>query len=393
MIVVATYATKRYSYAMPNFGRRIASAIQYAGEKKGTFLFVTDESEEMRKCANDYIATQLPEGWQLGILSLPLKDDDLRNYKNDAQLLIAQMQSYAFSEARRMGADVFWSVESDVLVPYNALKVSKQILKFDEGYYDVVMCSYPSQGGGSFLGGRGTYEHPIAEDYLPEERDIPDELKAKLEEREKEMQNPEFRPSEEWFKERHKLHEEIKQHPPKDNIFKVIGDNGWRKRGWMDAAYPALGKGCILPTDWVGMGCTMLSKKALAMAHFDGYQGGGTQDLFLCWHHWNPKGLNMAVCTHAICDHVVRARAKSENEEDKDGQSFDKFIHVEAYHEPEGDYAGHLRQRHNPHYAFVAGEKYSEENNGRIYEPSEEEIEEHKAKAKEKAEKNSKKSK
>lgn len=372
MIGIATYATKRYHYAIPNFARRLSASIQYAKEKEGVFFFVTDESEIMKNIVEQFVTPVLPEGWKVGLIQLPINDDDLTNYKNDAQLLIAQMQSYAFTEARKLGLSMLWSVESDVLVPHNALKVSKQVLEFDDGYYDVCMCTYPSQGGGSFLGGRGTYQHPIAEDYLPEERQIPDELKQKLEEREEQMQDPDFKPSEEWWKDRHELHEEIKKHPPKDNVFKIIGEHGWRKRGWMDAAYPALGKGCVLPTDWVGMGCTMLSEKALAMAHFDGYQGGGTQDLFLCWHKWNPQGLNMAVCTHVICDHVVRARAKSKKEAEKDGQDFDKFVHVEAFHEPEGDYAGHLRQRHNPHYTFIAGEKYSEENNGRIYEPPQE---------------------
>jgi hypothetical protein len=370
-IAIATFATKRYAYAIPNFSRRIVASIQHARQKSGYLIFVTDKSELMQNLVKRFIIDELPKGWTPIILTLDIDDDKKLNYKNDAQLMIAQMQSYAFTEARKLNVDYLWSVEADVLVPYNALKVSKQILGFDDNYYDVVMCTYPSQGGGSFLGGRGTYQHPIAEDYLPEERKIPEELKKKLEEREAQMDDPDFKPNEEWFKERHNLNEEIKKHPPKDNIFKVIGDNGWRKRGWMDSAYPALGKGCILPTDWVGLGCTMLSRKALAMAHFDGYQGGGTQDLYLCWHHWNPKGLNMAVCTHVICDHVVRARG--EEVEGKDSQNFGKFVHVQAYHEPEGDYAGHLRQRHNPHYAFVEGEKYDEANDGVIYQPKEKE--------------------
>ena len=368
MIAIATYATKRYAYAIPNFARRIASAIVYAKEKKGILLFVTDESKEMDEVIKLHLSPVMPKGWELGVIRLPIDDEEKRNYKNDAQLMIAQMQSYAFTEARRMNVKMLWSVEADVLVPYNALKVSKQLLEFDDGYYDVVMCPYPSQGGGSFLGGRGTYQHPIAEDYLPEERQIPDELKEKLEKREAQMDQEGFKPDEAWWKERQKLNDEVKQYPPKDNIFKIIGDNGWRKRGWMEAAYPALGRGSIVPTDWVGMGCTMLSKKALAMAHFDGYQGGGTQDLFLCWHHWNPKDLKMVACLHVICDHVVRARSQGK-EGEKDGQDFNKFVHVEAYHEPEGDYAGHLRQRHNPHYTFVAGEKYNEANNGMVYTP------------------------
>jgi len=366
MIAIATFATKRYSYAIPNFSRRLIASIQHAKIKKGYLIFVTDQSKEMQEIVDRFIIKELPEGWIPIIIPMDL-DDDKKNYKNDAQLMIAQMQSYAFTEARKLDVDYLWSVEADVLVPYNALSVSKELLKFDNGYYDVVMCTYPSQGGGSFLGGRGSYQHPIAEDYLPEERNIPDELKEKLDIREKQMEDKTFKPDESWFKERQELHEEIKKHPPKDNVFKIIGEHGWRKRGWMESAYPALGKGCVLPTDWVGLGCTMISRKALAMAHFDGYQGGGTQDLYLCWTWWNPQGLNMAVCTHVICDHVVRARG--EEVDGKDSQRFDKFIHVQAYHEPEGDYKGHLRQKHNPHYNFVEGEKYTEENDGIIYKP------------------------
>jgi hypothetical protein len=372
MIAIATFATKRYSYAIPNFSRRIVSAIQHAKEKKGYFIFVTDKSEVMKDVVKTFVIDALPSGWIPIVLSLDIDDEEKRNYKNDAQLMIAQMQSYAFTEARKLNVSKLWSVEADVLVPYNALSTSKELLKFDDGYYDVVMCTYPSQGGGSFLGGRGTYQNPIAEDYLPEERSIPEELQKKIEARDAQMEDKNFRPDENWYKERHEIHEEIKKHPPKDNVFKIIGDHGWRKRGWMESAYPALGKGAILPTDWVGMGCTMLSKKALAMAHFDGYQGGGTQDLFLCWNWWNPHGLNMAVCTHVVCDHVVRARGK-DNDDEENSQDFNKFIHVQAYHEPEGDYQGHLRQKHNPHYSFVEGEKYVEENDGIIYQPPPEE--------------------
>lgn len=375
MIAIATYATKRYSYAIPNFARRLASAIIYAKQKKGILLFVTDESTEMDAVVKTHVTPVMPDGWEVGLIKLPIDDEEKRNYKNDAQLMIAQMQSYAFTEARRRGVKMLWSVEADVLVPYNALKVSQQLLEFDDGYYDVVMCPYPSQGGGSFLGGRGTYQHPIAEDYLPEERQVPEELKQKIEEREEQLNEKGFKPDEKWWKERHELNEEVKKYPPKDNVFKIIGEHGWRKRGWMEAAYPALGRGSIVPTDWVGMGCTMLSEKALAMAHFDGYQGAGTQDLFLCWHHWNPKDLKMVACVHVVCDHVVRAREKESGE--KDTQDFGKFVHVEAYHEPEGDYEGHLRQRHNPHYSFVAGEKYDERNNGIVHEQPEQQKDEY----------------
>ena len=122
----------------------------------------------------------------------------------------------------------------------------------------------------------------------------------------------------------------------------------------MEAAYPAIGKGAIVPTDWVGLGATMLSKKALSLAHFDGYEGKGTQDLYLGWTRWKPAGLNMCVTTHSICDHVVRKR-------DGENQVWDDFTHVHVYHEMDGEYEGHLRQRHGKHYTFEAGELPHEE--------------------------------
>jgi hypothetical protein len=103
-------------------------------------------------------------------------------------------------------------------------------------------------------------------------------------------------------------------------------------------AYPAIGKGSILPTDWVGMGCTLLNKRALELANFDGYgpDFGGTQDLFLVWRKWKPAGLKMAVITHTLCDHV-------KYELDKNRKRTNKINHFISYHEPEGESEGHLR--------------------------------------------------
>ena len=344
MIFASTYATKRYGYALPNFGRRLASALSYS-KKSGFFLFVGDESKEIEQMANDYVAQVLPANWDFKLIQLPVNDSGLQNYKEDAQLLIAQMQSSAMTEARKVGANYFWSLESDVLVPYNALNVSLDVLAFDNGYYDIAMCTYPSQGGGSFLGGRGSYQRQIGEDFEEDERVVPKELikrkkdHLKLKER-----------NEEWIEEIKKIDEEIKKCPPKGNVYTLNGKE-WKPRGWMEYAYPAIGKGAILPTDWVGMGCTMLTEKALAMAHFDGYEGKGTQDLYLGWNRWKPHGLNMCVTTHAICDHVIRVRGEAEE------QSYENFQIANAYHEPEGLHQGHLRQRHTPHYTFEAGEK------------------------------------
>lgn len=351
-IVVATYATHRYAYALPNVGRRISSAICHSGIKKGDFIFVGDQSEKIKESAFLYIDTVLPEGWNFHFIPLDL-DDNLKNYKEDAQLLIAQMQSAAFTQARLLDADYFWSIESDVLVPHNALSVSIDTLSFDDGYYDIVMCTYPSQGGGAFLGGRGSYRHHISEDFSLDEKELSPELKEEMKERDEESARDGFEPSEEWKKRGKEIGEEIKKAPPLGNVFEMNAKK-WKKRGWMEFAYPAIGKGAILPTDWVGLGCTMLSRKALAMAHFDGYEGKGTQDLFLGWTCWKPNGLNMCVTTHAVCDHIIRKRKG-------DDQSFEEFTHVRAYHEPEGELQGHLRQHHGRFYTFEAGEKANED--------------------------------
>ena len=147
-----SYATKRYAYAIPNFARRLVASIVHAKQKIGTIIVVTDTSTEMREVIDKHLVAYMPEGWEVKICPIDVRDDNLKNYKEEAQLLIAQMQSHAFSVARAIDVDYLWSVEADVLVAHNSLDVSLNILDFDQGYYDVAMCSYPSQGGGAFLG-------------------------------------------------------------------------------------------------------------------------------------------------------------------------------------------------------------------------------------------------
>jgi hypothetical protein len=349
-IAIATYATEKYDYALPNLGRRICASIYHSEIKEGKFIFIADKSEKIKESALLYIGGLLPDGWEFIFIPLNIDDTNIKNYKEGSQLLIAQMQGKAFSEARKYGCDYFWSIESDVLVPYNALSVSLDILNFDNGYYDVAMCTYPSQGGGAFLGGRGNYRRPIEEDFSREEKDIPEELQKELEDAENEERQEGFVMSEDYIKRRTEIEEKIKKCPPKSNVFTANGIK-WKQRGWMEYAYPAIGKGSIVPTDWVGLGCTLLSKKALALAHFDGYEGRGTQDLFVGWNFWKPNDINMCVTTHAICDHVIRSR-----EGDSEEQIFDDFVLCQAYHEQEGECIGHLRQRHLPFYTHSEGE-------------------------------------
>lgn len=353
-LAIATYATEKYSYALPNVGRRIASALHYANINKGTFIFIGDKTEKIKESALLYIRDVLPSDFEFKFIALNLADKDKKNYKNDAQLLIAQMQQSAFVEARKLDCDYFWSIESDVLVSPNSLQVSLDMLAFDKGYYDVCMCPYPSQGGGSFLGGRGTYQKQIEEDFSDEERVVPEDLQKQLEERNKQIEDENFEPDEKWHEEGQELYKKVKECPPKENVFLANGKK-WKKRGWLEYAYPAIGKGSVVPTDWVGLGCTLISRKALSYSNFDGYQGAGTQDLYLGWTFWKPNEINMCVTPHSICDHIIRKRG-----EDAEDQIFEDFIHVQGYHELEGELEGHLRQRHVPFYTFIAGEKYRE---------------------------------
>jgi hypothetical protein len=190
--------------------------------------------------------------------------------------------------------------------------------------------TYPN---GLFLGGNGTPQNPIAEDFTEKERKLPPRLVRALQAcraRLKDCQDKVI--GEREGKRLGRLAERVRKCPPDGNVFEVTAKHGWRRRGWMDFAYPGLGRGAIVPSDWCGLGCTLMSARALALATFEGYQGQGTQDLFLCWHRWHPSGLRIAAIAHTAADHVKRD-AKGE------------IVHHRAYHETEGEYRGHLRQR------------------------------------------------
>lgn len=357
-LFVSTYATQRYCYALPNFGRRVASAIAYSKVRSGTFLFVGDNSDKTKQHAEIYIKNVLPDGWKFIYEGLSINDEEVVNYKEDAQLLIAQLQSKAFTTARQQRATHFWSVESDVLVQPNSLTVALDCINFDNGYYDVSMCSYPSQGGGPYLGGRGTVEKHIEDDIHKDERKIPPEITKELKEVEKKLEK--LSKETDWsetldaqakeiFDKKHEIEEKIKGCEPIGNVY-GLNAKTWRKRGWMEYAYPSIGKGAIVPTDWIGFGCTLFNEKALNYAHFDGYEGKGTQDLYVGWFKFYQNDIRMCVTTHSICDHAIRKR-KGED------QLWDDFVLVNAYHETEGDFVGHLRQRHTHLYNFVEGEK------------------------------------
>lgn len=78
-------------------------------------------------------------------------------------------------------------------------------------------------------------------------------------------------------------------------------------------------------------------------ADFTGYGGKGTEDLFIIWRRWFPRGLRLCAIPHCPCDHVIR--------DAKAG-----VIHVMARHETNSDTEGHLRKSFLPFQQHTAGE-------------------------------------
>lgn len=327
-LCIALAATSKYLYAWKSCVRQLLAASCH--KKDVSVIYVSDETEECRE-AFDLLKRECPQEWNLQ--HRPLKLNGGEKYKIEEQLLIAKMHGEMFSAARKIDADQCWTVEADVLVRPDSLRMLEWALQMPQAdgipYYDVAICTYPN---GLFIGGHGSPQNPIAEDFLPSERQLTKELKKQLrmlKREEKAYQKDKKLPDEAWQKKAKEIYEAIKKCPPNGNIWELNAKHGWRRRGWMDYAYPGIGQGAMVPTDWVGQGCNLLSRKALALSSFDGYDGQGTQDLFLCWRRYHPAGLNLACITHSPCDHVKR----------EDG----KLMHYQAFHEQLGETRGHLR--------------------------------------------------
>jgi hypothetical protein len=334
MLAIAIAATKSYLHAFQSCIRSVSAAS--AHHEKAHFIFATDDSKES-KGAEEMLRQELPAGWEITTIRMKGIEDDAKDYKHAAQLRIAALQGAAFHCARaKVRADMLWSVESDNIVPANALRMLEWTLAMPQAdgtpYYDIAAGTYPN---GLFLGGFGTPQNPIAEDFLPHERKLKPRLKLCLEACEKRLKEcKDQKTADKESKRMGRLRESIKNSPTDGNIWDVTAKHGWRRRGWMDFAYPGIGEGAIVPIDWCGLGCTLMSKKALALADFSGYDGGGTQDLFLCWQRWHPAGLRIACVPHVACDHVKREG--------------DQINHYRAYHEQDPAYRGHLRVRKQP---------------------------------------------
>ena len=346
---IAVCATKSYCYALLAQSRTVVAAIRYAEIENGNIIIVGDDKETLP--ARDFYIKNLPKGWEVVFEEGNISDDSHKNYKEKAQLTIASLRQRAFEIARNEESDACLSLDSDVLIKPNSITVCLDMLSFDKGYYSVACLPYPSQGGGPFLCGRGDPNRHIFPNFYTEEREIPqqvsDRLKSysseieKISEEINNLPEEEGRNIKELTKRANFLSKKISlwnkridaKYHPKKNIFELNGKS-WKRRGWFDFAYPAIGKGSVVPTDWCGFGATMMNKEALSLVDFFGYEGKGTEDLFIIWKKWFPRNIRMCAIPHCPADHVIRDRSDRT-----------KLKHIITYHEDSGELVGHLRQK------------------------------------------------
>jgi len=289
-IVVFTAATKNYAYALRESMLSVKRALAYADY---THVVATDRSGVTKEIIKS-------TGIDAKIIEIDC-DDSEEKYKNKSQLIISDLQQACLDEAREIGADLCWSVESDILVHQSSFSSLKWVLECPEPRYDIAAATYFN---GAFLCGRGTPIRQICEDYTESERKIPEELEEKLAKKRKEIDSDGAK--KELMDEMEKLQEELRACPPSGNVFE-LNAKSWRRRGWLENAYPGAAVfGATLPTDWCGLGCTLLTKKALLHSNFDGYDGGGTQDLYLVWNKWHPAGLMIGCNVSVPAIHVKR---------------------------------------------------------------------------------------
>ena len=333
-LAIITVATKGYQYALKAHARAIKQNVMLAGIESGHFIIATD-LEPIPGILAHYKAL-LGDGWQIHHLPLPVSDDCER-YKVDAQLLIATLFNAAFDKARELDAGKVWTVEADVIPNPNNLACMLDMLRFDNGYYGVAFVPYVSSGGGGIMGGRGTPQNHILPNVYEDEFNIPAELAARMKAHEaaRDAAKIDGKDGEAWIAEATKLNEEIKACPPKGNVF-ALNATKWRKRGWLDYAAPAIGKGAALESDWQPMGNNVFSRKAFTLLDFSGYEGKGTQDLYSGFLRLAPHGIKFCVIPHCTSNHVVKRK-------DGTGNIIYKMLYL--YHETQGDCIGHLRQR------------------------------------------------
>lgn len=331
-LAITIVATTNYMYAMRDQAHRVQACCQYANIVDPKIIIVS----------NDEVATHLIGELYRELLPacefFPVIGTykESQNYKEDCQIVIGRMRTQAFAKARSLDVDFCLSLDSDVLPAVNGIKTCLQTLEFDNGYYSIASMLYTSQGGGAWLCGRGNPQRPIFPNFYQDELNIPSHyaklwkqyekmIKACKDQKTWETVNKKLN----WLAKRIE-----KQFPPKGNVHTMNGIK-WRRRGWFDFAYPGIGKGAIVPSDWCGFGATMLTRKALALTDFQGYDGRGTEDLYVIFYKWYQSHLRIAAISHSICDHICRK---------KDGSG--GYFMVQGFFDISEDFEGHLRQKH-----------------------------------------------
>jgi hypothetical protein len=353
-LTVYTTATSGYERALETQARRVCASLSVekrVQQKDIQIILLTNHPSVVEAAYRTYVDC-LPQA-QVKILADDRLGGSFENYKTDSQLLIAQMRTKATMQALAFDSDRCLSLDGDVLPPHNAIRCMLDMLEFDNGYYGVSFCPYPSHGGGAFLGGRGTIQNPILPDSYEDEKVVPKELKAKRAALVKRLSTKgvDALEAEGIQKDLHEIEKTIRSIPPNGNVF-ALNAKGWRKRGWFDMAYPAIGKGAVVPVDWTGCGCTMMNREALSLCDWSGYEGKGTEDLYINFHRWAANGIRSCCIPHCPCDHVVR----NPDPEKKLGE----FVHVRTGHETEGECVGHLRQWRVRWYTHEPGEQSKE---------------------------------
>lgn len=326
-LALYTAATTGYTHALVAQARRILACLAMESRPQELlFIVVTDSEDAVTPAADLYRAAGIP-------VEILLTDrTGGENYKEAAQLLIASMRQAATTRALAWGADLCLSLDSDVLPPANSLRCMLDMLAFDGGYYSVAFCPYPSQGGGAFLGGRGTPQNPILPDFFEDEKTIPAKLTTRRDKLRAQLATTpppaDPKPIQDQLAD---IEKQIREIPPTENVFAANGKK-WRRRGWFDFCYPAIGRGAVVPVDWIGFGCTLMTRHALALCDFTGYDGRGTEDLYINFRRWHPAGLRIACIPHCPCDHVIRDKATGGH------------ILVATGHADDEEHTGHLRQ-------------------------------------------------
>ncbi len=359
-LAVTICATEKYQYAMTAQARSLHANLRHL-EIPIAIILVGDQ--KLEKNILPLYQSLFSAGIDAKRVTIELirgfEGGNGANYKKEAQLLIAQMRTAAFCKAREFGASHCWSLDSDV-IPKTAACFStlRWILEMPGNYYGVAISPYPSQGGGDMLTGRGSPESQIFQDYSKEERKIPEDLQKRMDAHKAALEaiKAPAQPGKELLDEAQAINDEIMKCDPKGNVFEMNAKYGFRMRGWLSAAYPGLGRGTIVPSDWCGFGCTLMTARALDECDFVGYEGNGTEDLYIVWSRWHQIGIRIGSALHEPSSHVSRR---------SDGKHFISTVRfVTDGDESKGQCVGHLRTIQRPFYSQDRGEKYDAANDG-----------------------------